>query len=48
MEQGAHLWKPAIAKRKEIGYAGPLYLEYYRDYTPELLSADLAFLQNLI
>lgn len=43
LSRGAHMWKPLYAKLVELGYSGPLYLEYYRDYTPEKMKTDLEF-----
>jgi 3-dehydroshikimate dehydratase len=45
LNRGAHMWRPLLAKLKSLGYSGPLYLEYYKDYTPEMMNADLAFLE---
>lgn len=46
LARGIRMWKPLLSKLSELGYDGPLYLEYYRDYTPELMRADLDFLER--
>ncbi len=43
---GDALWRPLLGKIATVGYAGPLYLEYYKDYTPELFAADLEYLRR--
>ena len=48
LRQGDKLWRPVIAKLKTRGYSGPLYLEYYKDYTTALLKADLEYLKLLL
>jgi sugar phosphate isomerase/epimerase len=46
MREGAHLWRPLLAKLVELDYDGPLYLEFYKDYTEEQMVDDLAFLRE--
>ncbi len=46
LSRGAHIWHPLLERLASLGYTGPLYLEYYRDYTPELMQADLDFLEQ--
>ncbi len=46
MRKGAHLWRPLLTELSTLGYDGPLYLEYYKDYTEEQFAADLAFLRE--
>jgi len=48
MRKGDALWRPVVAKLKKKSYSGPLYLEYYKDYTPALLQADLDYLESLL
>ncbi len=46
MRQGAHLWRLLLTELDALGYNGPLYLEYYKDYTEEQFADDLAFLRE--
>jgi sugar phosphate isomerase/epimerase len=46
LRDGARMWRPLLAKLVELGYDGPLYLEYYKDYTEEQMVDDLAFLRE--
>ena len=46
LREGAHMWMPLLAGLMELGYDGPLYLEYFKDYTESRLADDLAFLRE--
>jgi sugar phosphate isomerase/epimerase len=46
MRQGERRWRPLLEQLDTLGYEGPLYLEYYKDYTEEQFADDLAFLRE--